>query len=145
MHGLVRVQLQSDGEKVTLYVTPIQIDPARPVLPIGFPWIFSNYLSRLIGPYATLGLAEDTSALNDGVIDDATFLKQAEDIHKEREEMALELMNHRTKGMFACVFDGPDRIQHMFFREEETPEGVPRSHGAFGPTVDRVPRRAAQR
>lgn len=136
MHGLVRVQLQRDGEKVTLYVTPIQIDPARPVLPIGFPWIFSNYLSRLIGPYATLGLAEDTSALNDGVIDDATFLKQAEDIHKEREEMALELMNHRTKGMFACVFDGPDRIQHMFFREEETPEGV--SKEGESTTIDRM-------
>lgn len=137
MGGLARVQLKRiDREGLTLYVTPIQIDPEKPAVPIGFPWIFSSYLSKLIGPYATLGLAEDTSALNDGVIDDATFLKQAEDIHAEREAMALELMTHRTSGLFTCVFDGPDRIQHMFFREEETPEGVTKKGSST--TIDRM-------
>ena len=35
-----------------------------------------------IGPFATLGLAEDTWALNEGVTDDATFLQQAHDIDR---------------------------------------------------------------
>lgn len=134
--GIVRIQIRRLPDNgLSVYLTPLQIDPARPVLPIGFPWIFPLYLSKLIGPYATLGLAEDTSALNDGVIDDETFLRQAYDIQAERAAMAVELMNHRSSGLFTCVFDGPDRIQHMFFREEVSPEGNSKGEAT---TIDRM-------
>ena len=139
LSGIVRAQVRElSGGGLSIYLTPLQIDPGRPVLPIGFPWIFPLYLDRLIGPYATLGLAEDTSALNDGVIDDETFLRQAKDIQEERAAMTLELMKHRSSGLFACVFDGPDRIQHMFFREESCPEGDSEGSAASGGTIDRA-------
>ena len=122
--GLTRAQIRRTGDDdVEVYLMPFQINPLKPVLPIGFPWVFSRYLARLIGPFATLGLAEDTSALSDGVIDHETFLRQAKDIHAEREEMAYELGRHRRTGLFTCVFDGPDRIQHMFFHEESDHSG----------------------
>lgn len=136
LNGITRAQIRElENGGLSVYLTPLQIDPARPALPIGFPWIFPLYLNRLFGPYATLGLAEDTSALNDAVIDEETFLQLANDIHAERVAMALELMNHRSSGLFTCVFDGPDRIQHMFFGEESSPEG-----GGTGTqtTIDRM-------
>ena len=51
----------------------VQVDPGKPDLPISHPVTYSIYLSKLFGPYATLGLAEDTWALNEEVLDDDAF------------------------------------------------------------------------
>ncbi len=99
-----------------MYVTPINIDPAAPVLPISYPRIFSIFLARLIGRFSTLGLAEDTWALNEGVLDEAAFLEQAWQNHEEREAMFFQMLKRTKRGVVTCVFDGSDRIQHMFMR-----------------------------
>ena len=58
-------------------------------MPISHPAYYATYLAKKIGPFATLGLAEDTWALNEGVIDDGTFLQQTYDIDREREDDVL--------------------------------------------------------
>ena len=57
-----------------MYATPIQIDPEAPAMPISHPPYYAAYLARLLGSFATLGMAEDTWALNEGAIDEAAFL-----------------------------------------------------------------------
>jgi predicted AlkP superfamily phosphohydrolase/phosphomutase len=116
MRGICRLRLLEVEPHVRLYMTPINIDPDSPVLPISHPRFFATYLSKLIGRYATLGLAEDTWALNEGVIDEEAFLEQAWANHAEREEMFFTMLERTRRGMVACVFDGTDRIQHMFMR-----------------------------
>ena len=44
-------------------------------MPISHPSYYATYLAKKVGPFATLGLAEDTWALNEGVTDDGTFLR----------------------------------------------------------------------
>jgi predicted AlkP superfamily phosphohydrolase/phosphomutase len=105
-----------DPDDIKLYLTPINIDPESPALPISSPYIYSIYLSRLMGPYATLGLAEDTWALNERIIDEDAFLKQCYQNHEEREQMFFHELGKVTKGVCCCVFDTTDRIQHMFWR-----------------------------
>ena len=62
--GIARFRLTELGdEHVGLYVTPMNIDPASPALPISHPFLFSVFLAKLNGAFATLGLAEDTWAL----------------------------------------------------------------------------------
>jgi len=95
---------------------PINIDPENPVMPIGYPSVYPIYLAKKQGPYATLGLAEDTWALNEHVLNDEHFLKQCEDIDKEREEMFFDGLEKVNRGFCVCVFDGTDRLQHMFWR-----------------------------
>jgi hypothetical protein len=56
-------------------------------LPISHPVTYSIYLAKLFGPYATLGLAEDTWALNEEVLDDQAFLVQCYGNHEDRERM----------------------------------------------------------
>jgi predicted AlkP superfamily phosphohydrolase/phosphomutase len=74
-------------------------------------------ISRSVsGSFATLGLAEDTWALNEGVIDDGAFLQQAYDIDRERESMFFAALDRLARGTLVCVFDATDRIQHMFWR-----------------------------
>lgn len=116
LRGICRFRLLSIKPHFRLYVTPINIDPENPILPISYPRFFSIYLSKLIGRYATLGLAEDTWALNEGVIDEDAFLEQAWANHDEREAMFFEMLKRTPRGLITCVFDGTDRIQHMFMR-----------------------------
>ncbi len=115
LRGLCRFYLL-EAEPFKLYITPIQIDPAHPSLPLSRPGSYAPYLCRRLGPFATLGLAEDTDALNAGIIDEQAFLDQAYLLHAEREAMFFHALEKTRKGLTACVFDGPDRIQHMFFR-----------------------------
>lgn len=116
MRGICRFRLLELGEHVRIYQTPIQIDPESPILPISHPRIFATFLSKLCGRYATLGLAEDTWALNEGVLDEHAFLEQAWANHAEREAQLFAMLRRTRRGLTACVFDGSDRIQHMFTR-----------------------------
>ena len=116
VRGIARFYVTSMTPDFKLYVTPINIDPGKPALPISWPRIYSIYLSKLLGEFATLGLAEDTWALNEGVIDEEAFLQQALDHHAERERMFFNALEKSRDGAVVCVFDGTDRLQHMFFR-----------------------------
>jgi predicted AlkP superfamily phosphohydrolase/phosphomutase len=116
VHGIARFYITKMTPDLGLYVTPINIDPGKPALPISWPSYYSVYLQKLIGDFATLGLAEDTWALNERVIDEEAFLKQTLELHEEREAMFFNALKKSREGVVACVFDGTDRLQHMFFR-----------------------------
>jgi len=128
--GICRMYLRSVQPDIELYVTPVQIDPRRPTLPISHPFEFSVYLGKLYGPFSTLGLAEDTWALHHGALDDAAFLEQCYQIHAEREQIFFDVLDKTRRGACICVFDITDRIQHMFWRHMErdhpaAPKGEP--------------------
>jgi len=114
--GICRFYLKSMEPELELYVTPVNIHPAHPALPISHPLTYSVYLAKLNGLYATLGLAEDTWALNDGFLEEDAFLQQCYLIHQEREQMFFDALEKATHGVCACVFDITDRVQHMFWR-----------------------------
>jgi predicted AlkP superfamily phosphohydrolase/phosphomutase len=115
-HGICRFYLKGISPEVEVYVTPVNIDPGHPDLPISYPVTYSIYLAKLFGPYATLGLAEDTWALNEHVLDDDAFLAQAYGNHEDRERMLFDALDKTKQGLCTCVFDTTDRIQHMFWR-----------------------------
>ncbi len=121
--GLSRFLLTQTHPEFALYMTPIQIDPENPALPISHPSYYAAYLAKLLGVFATAGMAEDTWALNEGVIDDDAFLEQAYAIQAEREAMFLSALERARRGVVACVFDTSDRVQHMFYRYLEGPNG----------------------
>jgi len=116
LRGICRFRLMEGAPHFRLYVTPLNIDPENPVMPISHPKFFAVFLAKLFGRYATLGLAEDTWALNEKVLDEQAFLDQAWANHDERESQFFEMLKRTPKGLITCVFDGTDRIQHMFMR-----------------------------
>ncbi len=125
--AICRLLLTELNSHVSLYVTPLNLDPEKPAMPISHPSYYATYLAKRIGPYATLGLAEDTWALNEGVTDDGTFLEQTWDIDRERREMFFAALDRLRRGTLTCVFDATDRIQHMFWRYLE--DGHPAARG----------------
>lgn len=114
--GICRFYLKQARPDLEIYVSPVNIDPSRPALPISHPLIYSVYLSKLLGRYATLGLAEDTWALNEECLDEEAFLKQCYLIHDERTRMFFDALEKTPRGACICVFDITDRVQHMFWR-----------------------------
>jgi predicted AlkP superfamily phosphohydrolase/phosphomutase len=116
VHGIARFYLNRIEPEVELYMTPIHIDPENPAMPISHPQVYSVYLAKKQGPFATLGLAEDTWALNERVIDEKAFFEQAMAIYEERERMFLDAVAQTKKGLLTTVFDTTDRVQHMFYR-----------------------------
>ena len=129
--GLCRMMVTEMEEHFSLYVTPLNIDPENPAMPISHPSYYSTYLAKKIGPFSTLGLAEDTWALNEGVADDETFLRLTNDIDDERRAMFFAALERLREGALVCVFDATDRIQHMFWRdlEPDHPAALARANG----------------
>jgi predicted AlkP superfamily phosphohydrolase/phosphomutase len=124
VHGIVRFLMTRDEPNLNIYATPVQIDPESPALPISQPKYYAIYLAKLLGTFSTLGMAEDTWALNEGAIDEDAFLKQAAFIQKEREAMYFSALKNNRHGVVACVFDTSDRVQHMFYRYLDPASGA---------------------
>ncbi len=116
IQGITRFMLVSTEPEFELYVMPINLDPEKPAMPISHPAAYSTYLAKRFGPYATLGLAEDTWVLNEGLVEDGAFLQQCLDIDAEREQQFFDAIDNTKRGLVVCVFDGTDRLQHMFWR-----------------------------
>jgi predicted AlkP superfamily phosphohydrolase/phosphomutase len=140
VHGICRFYLNSITPEFDVYVTPVQIDPERPALPVAHPVAYSVYLSKMLGRFGTLGLAEDTWALNEGVIDEDAFLDQAWLYFDERKAMLTNALDKTRRGVVVCVFDTSDRIQHMFFRclDDDHPANAGRETARYRGVIEDV-------
>lgn len=116
INGIAKFYLKSVSPEFKLYLTPVNINPERPSLPVGTPKVFPIYMSKIIGKFGTLGLMEDTWALNEGIIDEQAFWDQSVEFFKEVENMFFQSLKKVRKGALVCVFDLTDRTQHMFMR-----------------------------
>jgi len=114
--GIAKFRVISFDDPFGFYVTPIHIDPESPAMAISHPAHYAIALAKLQGKFATLGLAEDTWALNERVLDEQGFLDQAYQIHEERKTQFFHVLDRQRTGSISVVFDATDRIQHMFFR-----------------------------
>ncbi len=142
--ALARLTLDDAGRPL-LYVSALNVAPSKPAVPVSHPVHYSRYLAGMQGPFATLGLAEDTWALTNGAIDEPAFLSMCWRIFDERRRMWTDALSKVRRGLVACVFDTSDRIQHMFWADG-TGEGSPvremyrRMDELVGETVGRLRR-----
>lgn len=114
--GMVRFFFRQLAPHVEFYASPVNFDPSAPVFPVSFPGEYAKELAEQIGPYSTLGMAEDHNGLNNGRYDEAAYLAQCELVLAEREKMTFFELERFTEGFFFVLFDTPDRVQHMFWR-----------------------------
>ncbi|MGH9656697.1 MAG: alkaline phosphatase family protein [Bryobacteraceae bacterium] len=134
VHGIARFLITETEPDFSLYASPVQIDPEKPALPVSHPSFYASYLAKVMGTFSTLGMAEDTWALNEGVISESDFLEQAYSLMEERTAMFRNALEKTPRGAVACVFDTSDRIQHMFYRHLAKP-------GKYGGVIEDMYRR----
>jgi predicted AlkP superfamily phosphohydrolase/phosphomutase len=119
IRGMVRFYLVRSQPELALYASPFNFDPAAPFFPISHPPEYAGELAQRIGLYYTTGMVEDHAGLNNERISDEAFLDQCALVWREREAMMLRELESFGAGLFYCLFDTPDRVQHLFWRIRE--------------------------
>lgn len=114
--GICRFYLKQAHPRFQMYVSPINIDPADPALPISTPSSYSRWLTDEAGEFHTLGIAEDTKALSDGMLDDTEYLQQARAVLSEHRRIFDAEFAKFKEGVFFFYFSSLDLNSHMFWR-----------------------------
>jgi len=138
--GICMFYLKEVRPHFKLYVSPINIDPGSPALPISTPESYARELDRVFGSYFTKGLPADTSALDNGVLDDGEFLEQDDMILREGERMFDYEFERFDSGLLFYYVSSTDQRQHMFWRlmDESHPDYDPQLTSRYGRTIENI-------
>ncbi len=128
--SVCRFYLKQVRPEFELYVTPVNLNPAYPALPISSPPEFSAEIAAAIGPFYTQGMPEDTKALAGGVFEDEDFLRQADLVFRERKRMYEHFLEEFDSGVLFFYFSSIDQASHVLWRTMD-PE-----HPAHNPERD---------
>ena len=114
--GICRMYMKQLNPFFKLYISPVNIDPSQPALPLSTPANYANELWKQVGFYYTQGIAEDTKALSDRVLTDGEYLQQARIVLAEQLRFFdLELARLQA-GLLFVYFSSLDQNSHMFWR-----------------------------
>jgi len=127
-------------DPVGLYLSPLQFAPHDPVAPISIPEDYASELADELGPYHTLGMPEETWALNEGRIDEDAFLAQVGTILQEQEDLLTRELKTFDSGLLVWVTMTSDRIQHMFWRtiDKQHPLYTPELAERYGSVIEHM-------
>ncbi len=120
INGIFKVYISSLNP-FEMFMTSIQTNPLKSSLDISYPKSYSSNLAKKFGLFYTLGMPEETDAFMDGKLSKKAFLKQVDDIEKEREQLfwyEFDNFKQEDKSLFSFVFDSSDRLQHLFWEEK---------------------------
>jgi predicted AlkP superfamily phosphohydrolase/phosphomutase len=127
--GIVKFYLKQAQPRFALYVTPVNVDPAAPALPLSTPGDYAGELAAEHGPFYTQGIAEDTKALTTGILSDAEYLQQARMVLAEQMRAFEGELRRFRSGLLFFYFSSVDQNSHMFWRAMDP------KHPAYRPEV----------
>lgn len=135
--GICMFHLKEVHPEFKLYVSPINIDPAHPALPLSTPKDYAQELEEVFGPFFTKGLPADTSALDNDVLDDGEFLQQDDFVLEERGKMFEYELERFDSGLLFYYVSSTDQRQHMFWRliDKEHPSYDSALASKYGNTI----------
>jgi predicted AlkP superfamily phosphohydrolase/phosphomutase len=114
--GICRFYFKQAHPRFQLYVSPINIDPADPALPISTPRSYSRELAEEVGEFYTQGISEDTKARSAGVLDDKEYLQQSRTVLAEHRRIFDAEFPKFHSGLFFFYFSSLDLNSHMLWR-----------------------------
>ncbi|HEY7474711.1 MAG TPA: alkaline phosphatase family protein, partial [Vicinamibacterales bacterium] len=146
LHGMAQLYLTSADRELQLYVSPINFKPDVPPVPMSAPAGFAADIYRRLGPYRTLGWAEATWPLNEGRMDEKTFMDDLYRAFDDRAQVILDRLSRSHWDLLVGVIESTDRVQHMMYRliDPAHPMYDAALAARFGDSILRVYRRADQ-
>ena len=118
--GLVRVYLQKAHPYLRVYVSPVNLDPGNPALPISTPANYSRELAQKLGPYYTQGIAEETGAYRAGLLSREEFLIQSKKVLADSLRMFRYELDRYQGGLLFYYFSSVDQNAHMLWGKYES-------------------------
>lgn len=146
LHGMAQLHLIKADKDLQLYISPVNLRPDKPPVPISSPASFSEDLHDRLGPFRTLGWAEATWPLNEERINEEAFM---DDLYRAFDDRAQVILNRVDSGrwdLLVGVIEATDRVQHMMWRFMDKGHPMYTEEGAakYGDAIERVYRRADQ-
>ncbi len=143
VYGICKVLLHSVIPEVRIYVSPIEIDPENPVLPISHPRDYTRRLAQKTGLFKTRGWESDTAGLKEGAIDEKAFIEDTFLSMDQHTEMILDALDEDDWGLFVGVLSETDRTSHLMWRliDPEHPMYDPDLVAKYGDTMERIYRK----
>jgi predicted AlkP superfamily phosphohydrolase/phosphomutase len=118
--GLCRFYLQEVRPNFRLYVSPVNIDPASPAVPISEPSSFAPEIAgHLLGSFPTLGFQEAYQARKTGVFSDDEFVRQAGMVLEERLALLDHAIQNYDDGLLFFYFSSSDLQSHMLWWDSD--------------------------
>ena len=138
--GICKFYLKQIRPQFKLYVTSIHIDPANPAQPISTPSSYSQELAEKFGPFHTKGLPADTSALDNGILDEEEFLQLDDFFLAEKKEIFEYELSRFDSGLLFYYLSNTDQRQHMFWRllNKNHPAYDPLLASKYGKTIENI-------
>lgn len=130
LKAMARFYLKSVRPEFELYVSPLNIDPETPALPITSPASYARELALDRGRFYTQGMPEDTKALSAGVFTRQEFIAQAHMAGAEVIEQYRDVLGRFRTGLLFYYFGNLDQVSHMMWRPMDP------GHPAYDPAVD---------
>ena len=146
VHGMAQMLLMNADNELQLYVSPVNWKPDNPPVPMSSPASFAGELFERVGYYRTLGWAEATWPLNEGRMDEKTFMEDLYKAFDDRAQVILSRIDSRDWDVLVGVIESTDRVQHMMWRlmDPKHPMYDAGLAARFGDSIERVYRRADQ-
>ncbi|MCA9726508.1 MAG: alkaline phosphatase family protein [Candidatus Eisenbacteria bacterium] len=116
VHGIARFYLIELDREIKLYMSPINIDPVDPIVPITSPKGFAQDIHDQIGNWKTLGWALDTWSLNENVLPEEVFAEDFDFTVGKFEQILDSFFDNPENRLYCQVFYFTDRAGHMFYR-----------------------------
>jgi hypothetical protein len=118
-----RFYLKQVSPRFELYVSPLQIDPEDPAMPISTPESWSRDLCSCLGLFYTQELPHDTKAFTYGVFSGQEFWDQLTYVNDEARGIFRHLFRDHRDGLLFFYFGSVDQGSHMLwhYMDEEHP------------------------
>ena len=111
-----RFYLQGVRPDFKLYVTPLQINPEAPALPICTPADWSKEIYKAIGYYYTQTFPQQHKAFINDILNAQEYWQNAQFVLKERQRTLDYLLDQFKDGLFFFYFSSVDINGHMLWR-----------------------------
>ncbi|MCK4527764.1 alkaline phosphatase family protein [candidate division WOR-3 bacterium] len=112
---ICRFYLKEVTPHLKLYVSPLNIDPKKPAMPISTPFFYSREVYKKTGYFYTQGMPEESKALTEGLFNRDDYIKQMELVWEERKKLFKLVWEEFDRGVFFIYFTTPDVNQHLFW------------------------------
>jgi predicted AlkP superfamily phosphohydrolase/phosphomutase len=130
VRGMSRFYLKRVTPDIEVYVTPINLDPTAPALPVSTPDDYAAELAAATGRFYTQGMPEDTKGLREGVFTRDEFLAQARLAGEENRRQYRYVLDEFSDGLLFYYFGNVDQIAHMLWRARDA------GHPAYDAAAD---------
>jgi predicted AlkP superfamily phosphohydrolase/phosphomutase len=117
--GMFRVYAKQLHPGFELYVSPVNVDPEKPALPVSTPGSYAGEVAASMGRWFTLGIPEDTSALRQGVFDLPEFLSQSHLVLDEEQRLLNDSLRRFTGGLLFFYFSSVDQNSHVLWGKHD--------------------------